>query len=149
MNPPEDIRNIVVEGTLPHSPAKVWRALTESGLISEWLMPNDFAPVVGHKFNFRTHPIGDWDGVVNCEVTRVVPERELAYTWKGGTKNDPRFGSPLDTTVTWTLTPVEGGTHLRFVHAGFRSPGNDFAYNAMSPGWSRVVQGIGRVAARL
>jgi hypothetical protein len=29
---------------------------------------------------------------------------------------------------------------LRLVHAGFRSPENDFAFDAMSPGWARIVQ---------
>jgi hypothetical protein len=42
--------------------------------------------------------------------------------------------------VTWTLTPVSQGTRLRLVHAGFRSPENDFAFDAMSPGWMRIVQ---------
>jgi uncharacterized protein YndB with AHSA1/START domain len=55
---------------------------------------------------------------------------------------DPRWatGTPsLDTVVTWTLMPVEGGTRLRLVHAGFRSPDNDFAFDIMSPGWGRVL----------
>jgi hypothetical protein len=42
---------------------------------------------------------------------------------------------------------VEGGTRLRLVHAGFRSPGNDFAFEAMSGGWGRVMGRIGEVAA--
>jgi len=42
---------------------------------------------------------------------------------------------------------VEGGTRLRLVHAGFRSPQNDFAFGAMSPGWGRVMEGIDRIAA--
>src|SRR5262249_21003301 len=46
-------RSIVMEGELPPPPEKVWRALTQGALIEEWLMKNDFQPVVGHKFNFR------------------------------------------------------------------------------------------------
>lgn len=49
--------------------------------------------------------------------------------------------------VTWTLTPVAGGTHLRMVHAGFRSPDNDVAFDAVSPGWTRILQRIPRVIA--
>jgi len=30
-----------------------------------------------------------------------------------------------------------------------RSPQNDFAFDAMSGGWGRIMQGIGRVAAEL
>jgi hypothetical protein len=32
-------------------------------------------------------------------------------------------------------------------HTGFRSPDNDFAYDAMSPGWGRIVEGLERVVA--
>lgn len=130
---------------LPHAPEVVWAALTTAELIGRWLMPNDFAPVVGKTFTFRTKPMGSWDGVVHCEVLEIVPSCKLAYSWKGGSDDNPSYGSKLDTIVTWTLTPVAGGTRLRLVHAGFRSPGNDFAFDAMSPGWGRVLNGIARV----
>jgi uncharacterized protein YndB with AHSA1/START domain len=139
-------RDIVVEGVLPHAPEVVWKTLTTAELISRWLMPNDFAPVVGARFTFRTMPMGDWDGVVHCEVLEVVPNRRLVYGWKGGSESHAKYGSKLDTVVTWTLTPVAGGTQLRLVHAGFRSPDNDFAFDAMSPGWGRVLHGIARIA---
>jgi len=32
---------------LKHQPDKVWRALTEQGLLSAWLLPNDMRPEVG------------------------------------------------------------------------------------------------------
>jgi len=132
---------------LPHAPEIVWQALTSAELIGRWLMPNDFAPEVGRRFTFRTKPMGDWDGVVHCEVLELVPQRMLVYSWKGGARDNAKYGSVLDTVVTWTLTPVAGGTHLRMVHAGFRSPENDFAFDAMRPGWSRILQSIPRVIA--
>lgn len=49
--------------------------------------------------------------------------------------------------MTSTLAPVEGGTRLRLVHSGFRSPENDVAFDLMSPGWGRVLQSIARVIA--
>ena len=36
---------------------QVWRALTDPDLLARWLMPNDFKPVVGHQFTFRTEPV--------------------------------------------------------------------------------------------
>jgi uncharacterized protein YndB with AHSA1/START domain len=140
-------RDIVVEGALPHAPDVVWKALTSAELIGRWLMPNDFAPEVGRRFTFRTRPMGDWDGVVQCEVLELVPNRKLVYSWKGGSRANTASGSALDTVVTWTLTPEAGGTRLRMVHAGFRSPANDVAFDAMSPGWSRILQSIPRVIA--
>ena len=46
-------RSLVVERVMPHPPEKIWRALTQGPLIEQWLMKNDFQPVVGHRFNFR------------------------------------------------------------------------------------------------
>jgi uncharacterized protein YndB with AHSA1/START domain len=75
---------------------------------------------------------GKWDGIVHCQVLEVKLRERLVYNWTGGSDDNAAYGSPLDTVVTWTLTPVEGGTRLRLVHSGFRSPENDFAFNAMS-----------------
>jgi len=138
---------ISVEKVLPYTAEKIWRTLTSSELIAKWLMPNDFALEVGRRFNFRTKPIGDWNGVVDCEVLAAEPPRLLRYSWKGGADTNPVYGSRLDTVVTWTLTPVEGGTSVRMVHDGFVLPGNQFAYDAMSPGWGRVLDSIARVTA--
>jgi hypothetical protein len=33
------------------------------------------------------------------------------------------------------------------VHAGFRSPENDAAFEAMSSGWGRIIAAIDRIAA--
>lgn len=67
---------------MPHSPEKVWRALTQGPLIEEWLMANDFPPVVDHKFTFRAAPMAHWNGVTDCDVLVVEPNETLAYSWK-------------------------------------------------------------------
>src|SRR5215468_4199914 len=46
-------RTLVVEREMAHPLEKIWRALTQSALMEEWLMKNDFQPVVGHTFHFR------------------------------------------------------------------------------------------------
>ena len=138
---------IVVEKILPYAPEKIWRTLTQSERITRWLMPNDFEATLGHRFTFRTKPMGDWDGVVHCEVLQCDPPRLLRYSWKGGTDSNPEYGSRLNSEVSWTLTPVEGGTHVKMVHDGFIFPGNRFAYEAMSPGWGRVMDAIARVTS--
>jgi uncharacterized protein YndB with AHSA1/START domain len=143
-------RDIVVEDVVPQPPEKVWKALTTAELIGQWLMPNDFEPVVGKRFTFKTKPIGDWDGVVQCEVLEIVLHRRLVYSWKGGSdSNDSssNYGSKLDSVVTWTLQPEGRGTRLRLVHTGFRSPQNDFAYDAMSSGWGRIMGRLSEIAA--
>lgn len=139
---------IAVEYSLPDPPAKVWRALTEPKLLAGWLMENDIAPVVGHKFNFHAPPMGDWNGIVDCEVLEVVPEHKLVYTWIGGSANNAKYGHRLDTTVTWTLEPTaNNGTLLKLVHHGFHS--DDFAFKMMGQGWRGMGVGIQRVLATL
>jgi uncharacterized protein YndB with AHSA1/START domain len=71
-----ETRTVVVEREIPHAPEKIWRALTEPHLIEEWLMRNDFEPVVDRKFNLT----GDW-GAVDCQVLTVQPHRRLSYSW--------------------------------------------------------------------
>ena len=66
-------RTVVVEREMPHPPEKIWRALTQTSLMQEWLMKNDFQPVVGHKFSFRSTPVPNWDGLIDCEVLVVEP----------------------------------------------------------------------------
>jgi hypothetical protein len=41
----------------PHPPMAVWEYLTVPALMEQWLMKNDFQPVVGLDFQFRTNLI--------------------------------------------------------------------------------------------
>ena len=127
---------IVVEYDLPHTPAKVWRALTEPALLAAWLMQTDLVAEV-RRFTFKAPPIGEWDGVVQCEVIEVDAPKRLVYSWRGGSGN-----SRLDTVVHWTLEPSATGTRLRLEHTGFL-PMNHLAFEALSKGWG------GQVAARI
>jgi len=141
MNAAAQTRAIVVEEVLPHPAERIWRMLTQPELISQWLMPNDFRPVVGHRFTFRTKPFGDWDGVVHCEVLEVRPLQFLRYSWVGGSES-----SKLISTVTWTLTAAGTGTRVRMEHEGF-GPSNQNAYDVMSQGWGRILSRIGQLIA--
>lgn len=130
--------SIVVDYTLNEPPAEIWRALTEPKLLSQWLMENDIQPVVGHKFNFRAKPMGDWNGIVDCEILEADPPHKLVYSWKGGSDKNKAYGHRLDTTVTWTLTPTpSGGTLLHLVHHGFQP--DDYAFQIMGQGWRSMV----------
>jgi uncharacterized protein YndB with AHSA1/START domain len=142
-----DMQEIVVDEVFPHSPATIWKTLTDGALMARWIMPpTDFAPVVGNRFTFTTTPAGKWDGVIRCEVLEVVPQERFVFTWRGGHEENVGYGSLLDTRVTWTLEKVEGGTRLRMVHSGFVLPSNEIAYRNMSDGWSKVVERFGTVA---
>ena len=142
-------KSIVAEYDLPHPPKKVWRILTEPKLLEAWLMPNDIAAVVGHKFNFRAHPIGNWDGIVWCEMLTVEPHTRLRYSWRGKAPTDEKPDHVLDTVVTWTLNPKPGGTLLRLDHDGF-TDADQMGYEQMSGGWkTRMIVGMLRALATL
>jgi len=134
-----ETKSVVVEREMPHPPEKLWRALTQPHLIAEWLMKNDFAPVVGHRFNLR----GEWGGVLDCEVLVVEPNKELAYTWNHAA-DDPAFS--LQSVVTFTLTPTSAGTRLRMEQAGFR-PDQRQAFGGANAGWQQMFAKLEQVAA--
>ena len=126
--------SVIVEREVPFPPEKIWRALTQPYLIEEWLMKNDFKPVVGHSFNLRA----DW-GAVDCQVLSLEPNKTLSYTWGA-------YG--LGTVVTWTLTPTSAGTHLRMEQSGFRSDQPQY-YEGAKGGWPRFFAALEQVLARI
>ena len=93
--PATETLSVIVEREVPFPPEKIWRALTQPHLIEQWLMKNDFKPVVDHHFNLRA----EW-GAVDCQVLAVEPNKTLSYTWAA-------YG--LESVVIWTLTPSSTG----------------------------------------
>jgi uncharacterized protein YndB with AHSA1/START domain len=105
--------SISFEFDLQHAPEKVWRALTDPKLLSEWLLPVvalELEP--GAEFTFKTQAYPGWDGTVNCRFVEIEAHRKLVYTWS------VPF---LDTVVTFALTPTASGTRLSVVQSGFKA----------------------------
>ncbi len=125
----------------PHPPEVVWEYLTKAELMAQWLMENDFLPIVGHDFQFRTKPLPqfNFDGTAYCKVLVIVPLKKLSYSWKGG-PGDGRI--TLDSLVEWKLQSKEEGTELFLEHSGFTEVENAAIYPAMDAGWLKNVQKI-------
>jgi uncharacterized protein YndB with AHSA1/START domain len=134
-----ETRSVVVERELPHPPEKIWRALTEPHFIEEWLMANDFKPVVGHRFSLRRSPQPELNIVVDCQVLAIEPNKTLSYAWAA-------YG--LESTVTWTLTMTRTGTNLRMEQSGFR-PDQQQAYHGAKHGWQKFFANLEQVLARV
>jgi uncharacterized protein YndB with AHSA1/START domain len=145
-----ETRSIVVEGMLVQQAETVWLALTEPDLIARWFMPNDFAAEAGHQFSYRSAPIGDWDGISQGEVLDAEPFWRLRYSWRGGSHNLPGFGHYIDTIVTWTLSPLPNGTHVRLEHSGFTADAAA-VYDIMNSenGWAAVVNRLAKVVVEI
>ena len=132
-------RSLVIEREMPHPPEKIWRALTQGPLIKEWLMDNDFQPVVGHSFQFRSTPVPNWDGIIDSQVLVIEPNKKLSYSW--GTMG-------MESVVVWTLVATSGGTLVRMEQSGFRSD-QDAAYKGATYGWQKFIGNMERVVAGL
>ena len=139
-NTATETRSVVVEREIPYPPEKIWRALTQPHLIEEWLMKNDFKPVVGHRFNLR----GDWGGVLDCEVLAVEPNRTLSYTWNFA-HDDAAYN--LQERGDLHAHADRTGTHLRMEQSGFR-PDQKQAYGGAHAGWQQFFAKLEQVLAR-
>ena len=128
-------KTLVIDREMPHPPEKVWRALTQGALIEQWLMKNDFQPVVGHRFQFCATPVPGWNGIIDSEVLVVEPNSRLSYGWTS---------MGLETVVTWTLTPNERGTLLRMEQSGFPSEEGP-NYKGAKYGWTNFIGKLERV----
>ena len=137
-----ETRSVVVERLIPHPPEKLWRALTQPHLIAEWLMQNDFQPVIGHRFRLRSDPQPNWNGIIDCQVLVVEPNKTLSYAWGSGEGD-----LAIQSVVTFSLTPVGDGTHLRMEQTGFR-PEQRQNYQGAKYGWGHFFGRLEQLLAR-
>lgn len=96
---------------------------------------SDFAPSVGETFEFRADPMPQWNGVIECKVLTVEPQRRLSYTWNS---------MGLESVVLFTLLPEEGGTRLRMEQSGFK-PDQEAAFKGANYGWQRFFGNLAPV----
>ena len=138
-------RAVVVERRMPHSLEKVWRAITQSPLLEDWLMANDFEARVGHRGTFHMTPMPGWNGVTDYEVLTVVPHAELSYTWNA---SGAEAADGLKTIVKFTLAEVDGAVLVRMEQSGFREQ-DQRNFMGAKYGWERNLGELERVAATL
>lgn len=123
-------RTLRFEALYPYPPEQVWTALTDPAALADWLMPNDFRPEVGHRFNFRTRPAPGFDGIVHCEVVTVEAPAHLAYSWKGG---------GIETLVSYRLAREGTNTRLVMEQSGFTGLRGLMVSRILGGGWKRMI----------
>ena len=121
-------RDLSFEIVYPNRPEDVWHALTSSDALAGWLMENDFAPRVGHKFHFRSKSRFGFNRVIPCEVLEVDEPRVLSYSW--GVKGS---------VVTFRLEPSVDGTRLRLEHKGLGGVRGIALAWLLSHGWRHRI----------
>ena len=131
---------------IPKPREQVWRAITDSATLAEWMFPNDFEPRVGHRFTFRVpgNPKMNFDGLtVRCEVLECEPPDRLAFSWSAG-------GPVENTLVNFRLEPNgDGGTRLFFEHSGFdlSQPFGEQSLKGAEFGWARMFKQLAALVA--
>jgi len=132
--------SISFEFDLHHLPEKVWRALTDPALLTEWLLPIiELELEPGAKFMFKTQPQPGWDGIVNCRFLEIEAQRKLSWTWVVG---------DIDTVVTFTLTPTASGTRLSLLQSGFK-PHQKQNFGGARYGWKMMGGKLVELLARV
>lgn len=104
---------LVLETDLDAPADRVWRALTDASIVSQWLM----AATPGPDGVLRLADPALGDGIT-AEIVESNRPHRLVWRWRheeGGTR--------LDSTVRFELTPIdERRSRLRLVHDGFVVP---------------------------
>jgi len=131
---------------IPQPPEQVWRALTDSATLAEWMFPNDIEPRVGHRFTFRVPPnpkVGFEGMTVHSEVLECEPPSRLVFTWSAGGVGDTR--------VSFQLEPDGEGTRLLFEHSGFdvAQGWSPQAVQGAEYGWAKMFKQLPAVVAGL
>jgi uncharacterized protein YndB with AHSA1/START domain len=124
---PDIIRTITIDGSIE----KVWSAISTSEALAAWLMPNDFQPVIGHEFTFKSQPQRGWDGVCYCKVTELNPPNKLGFTWQGNN---------MDQHVSFELKKLnDSSTEFTLVHSGW-SEEHAVIREVMYDGWGYILE---------
>jgi uncharacterized protein YndB with AHSA1/START domain len=139
-------KKIQRELLIPQPREQVWRAITDSAALAEWMFPNDFEPRVGHHFTFQVppNPKVNFDGlVVHCEVLECEPPSGLVFSWEAG--------GLVGTRVSFRLEPDGEGTRLLFEHSGFdvSQPWVEQALHGAEYGWAKMLKQLPAVVAGL
>ena len=130
---PAQTEAIAFDFDFPHRPEKVWRALTDPALLSEWLLPAiGFRAERGATFDLQAPPQPGWDGAVHCRILDLEPPARLSFAWVVG---------DLDTVVEFTLTPTASGTRLVVIQSGFKE--------AQKKNWGGARYGWRMMASKL
>ncbi len=126
---------LIVERTYPATLQQVWDAITNPVKMNQWYFEmKGFKAVKGTEFSFDC-PHEDTVFRHLCEVTEVVPQQKIAYTW--------RYADyPGNSEVSWELFPEAGGTRLVLTHSGLESFPQDhpsFVRSSFMEGWDHFV----------
>jgi uncharacterized protein YndB with AHSA1/START domain len=104
------VTEILIDVDFGHPPERVWRALTDRAVLSEWFMRTDLEPYEGRRFRLTPDGLLGLAGPLEGELVEVAAPRRLVMLWRG---------EQMHSRVTWELVPLPEGCRLRMSHTGF------------------------------
>jgi uncharacterized protein YndB with AHSA1/START domain len=114
----------------------IWRAITEKELMKQWYFDlKEFKAFVGFRFEFVGGPEDGIQYKHLCEITEVIPEQKLTYSWK-------YEGYEGISYVTFELFDENENTKVTLTHRGigtFPSSIPDFAIANFEEGWNQII----------
>lgn len=122
-------RDLRFEAVYPNRVEDVWHALTDSRSLADWLMENDFKPVPGHKFHFRSKLRFGMERLIPCEVLVVDEPRVVSWNW-----------GDEGSVVTFRLEAITEGTRLILEHKGLMGVRGLALAWVLSHGWAHKIE---------
>lgn len=134
---PTSTEPIVVSQTIAAPIDRVWKAITDRDRMVRWFFREiaAFRPEVGFETRF-TVKVEERSFVHFWKVTEVSSPRRISYGWR-------YEGYPGDSTVTWELSEVDGGTEVTLIHDGihtFPQDSPEMTRESGTAGWRYFVQ---------
>lgn len=127
---------LVIEKVLNAPVSMVWKAISDRDEMSKWYFNlKEFKPVLGFQFDFTAGPDSGKKYLHVCEITRVEPEKVLAYSWRYD-------GYEGISEVTFELFPEGNNTRLKLTHEGlenFPASNPDFVASNFVAGWTAFI----------
>ena len=127
---------IIVERLLNAPVSKVWKAITDRDEMENWYFNlEEFKAEPGFRFQFPGGPSPEKQYLHLCEITEVIPESKLTYSWR----YDGYAGISF---VSFELFPKEEQTLMRLTHTGletFPPEIPDFERHNFEEGWDEII----------
>ncbi len=129
-------RIVAIEKLFSVTIDKVWKAITDKNEMKQWYFDlEEFKAEVGFKFQFKAGHNEAVQYLHRCEVTEVIPQKKLTYSWCYEGYSGISF-------VTFELFKKGEKTLLKLTHQGIDSfpvENPDFAMRNFEEGWNEII----------
>ncbi|WP_222932822.1 SRPBCC family protein [Nocardia yunnanensis] len=141
----DKVPDAVVDITVPHSPARVWSALTEPAQIAQYFFGTEVVTdwQAGSAIRWR----GEWQGKQfedHGTILEVEPRKRLTVTHFSPLTGQPDIPENYHT-VTYALAPVPDGTSVTIIQSDNKS---EAEATESEKTWRMVLDGLARFLAQ-